>query len=277
MEVADTTKPRAARPMKRVPKKGDKSGQKPLGEAITVPMRLNRYLAASGVASRRKADELIASGQVSVNDQVVTEMGVVVAPGDRVVMNGKTLTPQDYLYILLNKPENTITTVEDDRGRKTVMDLVALPEKHMARIYPVGRLDRDTVGVLLLTNDGELANRLMHPQFEIEKYYLAETAKSVKPSTLEILMDGVELGEDGWAKMDEADYIALPERTKIGIKLHEGKNRQIRRMLEAVGHEVKFLERVRYAGLTVEGLRRGKWRHLTPAEVRQLRKMVKLR
>ncbi|MBN8588592.1 MAG: rRNA pseudouridine synthase [Rhodothermia bacterium] len=264
------------KPMKRVPRKGDKTGQKPLGEPISEAMRLNRFLAVAGVASRRKADEIIAEGFVTVNGELVREMGTLVQPGDIVVMNGKTLTPQHYRYILLNKPENTITTVEDDRGRKTVLDLVALPENNEIRIYPVGRLDRDTVGALLLTNDGELANRLMHPRYQIEKYYLVEADKSVKPSTLETFKEGIML-EEGLAKMDDADYVALPDRTKIGVKLHEGKNRQIRRMFEAAGHEVKYLERVRYAGLTTEGLRRGKWRNLTPSEVRQIRRSVKLR
>ena len=271
-------RPRRAdgRPIKRIPKPGDQTGQKPLGYQIQEPTRLNRFIAQCGVTSRRKADELIASGIVKVNGEVVTELGTIIQPDDRVTLNNKPLTPQPYLYILLNKPMDAITTVEDEKGSRTVMDLVELPDEEKVRLYPVGRLDRDTIGALLITNDGELANRLMHPSYEIEKYYLVETEENVKPSDLEKLKKGIEL-EDGWATMDEVSYLNPDIRNLLGVMLHEGKNRQIRRMIEAIGHQVRALERVRYASLTCAGLRRGRWRHLTPAEVRRIKHMVRLK
>ncbi len=239
-------------------------------------MRLNRYIALSGIASRRGADELIRQGLVRLNGEVVTEFGKKVFPGDEVMVNGEVITPRPYEYILLNKPEDTITTTRDERGRRTVLDLIEDEELKAQGLFPVGRLDRNTTGVLLLTNDGELAHRLMHPRYEVEKLYRVVTAEPVKPHELDKLRKGIPL-KDGLARADEAFYVRPPNHHEIGILLHEGKNRQIRRMLEALGHRVVSLERVNYAGLTLEGVRRGKWRRLFPHEIKRIRKKVKLK
>ncbi len=240
------------------------------------PMRLNKYLSRAGVASRRKADELIAAGRVKVNGSVVTEMGTKVQATDEVAVGGRVISPRGFVYILLNKPTDTITTTDDPQGRQTVLDLLTVDAEEKEGLYPVGRLDRDTTGVLLLTNDGELAHRLMHPRYEIDKLYVVRTKEPVKPHQLEKLQKGVKL-EDGVAAADQAAYVALPDHHQIGLKLHEGRNRQIRRMLEVIGHEVESLERVNYAGLTADGVRRGKWRRLQPHEARRLRNLVKLK
>jgi 23S rRNA pseudouridine2605 synthase len=239
-------------------------------------MRINRYVARAGVCSRRAADKLIEQGRVKVNGSVVTEYSTYVTDADVVEANGRLISPTRHLYLLVNKPKDTIATTDDPGDRRTVMDLVGLPESEKGSLFPVGRLDRDTTGVLLVTNDGVLAHRLMHPRFEIDKLYLVRTRRAVKPHELESLKDGVEL-EDGPAAADEAAYVALPDRHQIGIRLHEGRNRQIRRMFEALGHEVEHLERVKYAGLTVEGVRPGKWRRLEPYEVKRLKRQVNLR
>ncbi|HYE57478.1 MAG TPA: pseudouridine synthase, partial [Rhodothermales bacterium] len=239
------------------------------------PTRLNRYLAQSGVASRRKADELIASGAVAVNGTVVTALGSLVQPGDAVTVQGRPVSPTQHLYLLLNKPDDTITTRSDERGRSTVLDLVDLPEGEKAALFPVGRLDRHTVGVLLLTTDGELAHRLTHPSFEVEKLYIVRTTAPIKPHQLEQLRQGVSL-DDGPARADQAAYVS-DDHHEIGLAIHEGRNRIVRRMMEAIGHEVVFLERVRYADLTTAGVRRGKWRRLSPGEVKRLRRLVGLK
>lgn len=238
-------------------------------------MRLNRFIGRSGYCSRRQADDLIAKGLVKVNGEVVTELGTKVHPGDVVEANGQVLTRSSLVYILLNKPADVITTTRDERGRKTVLDLVTLEAGEGEGLFPVGRLDRHTTGVLLLTNDGELANRLMHPRYEMEKLYLVTTKNPVKPHELAQLRDGLEL-EDGPAHADQVTYAHSEQKTQIGLSIHEGRNRQIRRMMEALGHEVAALERVRYAGLTASGVRRGKWRHLQTHEIRKLKKLVKL-
>lgn len=238
-------------------------------------MRLNRYIARAGIASRRKADELIADGRVRVDGEVVTELGTRVREGQTVEVGGTTISPRGFVYILLNKPEDVITTTDDERGRQTVLDLVRMPESEKAGLFPVGRLDRDTMGVLLITNDGELAHRLMHPSYEIEKLYRVRTKEPVKPHEIDELKRGVPL-EDGTAAVDAIAYLDPSDHRELGMRLHEGRNRQIRRMLEAVGHEVTRLERVNYAGLTTEGVRRGRWRRLTENEVKRLRRLVKL-
>lgn len=239
-------------------------------------MRLNRFIARAGVCSRRKADELIRRGQVRVNGAVADTLGAMVQPGDEVRVGGKLITPRPYVYVLLNKPHDAITTVRDPRGRRTVMDLVELPEGEGEGLFPVGRLDRDTSGVLLLTNDGDLAHRLMHPSYEIEKLYRVETEQPVKPHEIEALRSGVEL-EDGPAAADEVGFVALPDQTVVGLRIHEGRNRQVRRMFEHLGHRVKSLERVAYAGLTTKDVRSGKWRKLRPKEVARLRRAVGLK
>lgn len=255
-------------------KAGPKSAN-PTARVLTEPVRINRYLAQAGVAARRKADEIIAAGHVAINGAVVTELGTIVQPGDRVEVQGRLISPSGHVTILLNKPEDTITTKSDERDRATVLDLVAIPEEEKAALFPVGRLDRDTLGVLLLTTDGDLAHRLTHPSFNVEKLYLVETATSVKPHELALLRQGVAL-DDGEAKADMATYTSDHHR-EIGLSIHEGRNRIVRRMIEAIGHEVVRLERVRYAGLTTEGVRRGKWRRLSDAEVRRLRRLVGLK
>ena len=240
-------------------------------------VRLNKYIAQAGVCSRRKADELIAEGRVKIDGAVVTELGTRVSEGAKVEVGGRVISPRDHYYLLLNKPGRTITTTSDEEDRDTVMDLLdGLPNKDDLGLFPVGRLDRDTVGALLITNDGELANRLMHPRYETEKLYVVKTKEAVKPHEIDQLREGIAL-EDGLAKADRVTYVAPPNHHEIGLQLHEGRNRQIRRMMDVLGHEVVHLERVRYAGLTTEGLRRGKWRRLTPHEVKALRRRLKLR
>lgn len=238
-------------------------------------IRLNKYIARAGVCSRRKADELIEKGQVKVNGTVVTELGTRVKESDEVEVNGRTISPRRHMYILVNKPKDTITTTDDPQDRDTVMELINMPEEEKRGLFPVGRLDRDTTGVLLVTNDGDLAHRLMHPSYVINKFYRVSTRKPVKPHELDRLRKGVIL-EDGEAAADQVAYVALPDHHQVGISIHEGRNRQVRRMFEALGHEIAALERVNYAGLTVEGVRPGKWRRLQEHEIRQLHRQVKL-
>ncbi len=239
-------------------------------------VRINRYISQAGVCSRRKADALIAQGRVKLNGVVVAEPGARVHREDAVEVNGVVLSRKPLEYILLNKPEDTITTRSDENGRRIVFDLLDLPDEEKAALYPVGRLDRNTVGALLLTNDGDLAHRLMHPSFGVEKVYRVRVSAPVKMRDLEQLVKGVEL-EDGPAFADYANYVDADAQNEVLVLLHEGKNRQVRRMMEALNYEVEYLERVSYAGLTTKGIRRGKWRRLTPGEVKRLRKMAKLR
>lgn len=241
---------------------------------LTGEVRLNRFIAQAGLASRRAADAWIAAGRVTVNGERVTELGRRVDPATDVVeVDGRPVQPQALVYILLNKPRDTITTTDDERGRTTVLDL--LDEAARARgVVPVGRLDRHTTGVLLLTNDGELTHRLMHPRYEIEKLYRAETDRKVAPHDLQKLTSGIDL-EDGPARVDQVTYLDAPNR--VALALHEGRNRQVRRMFEALGYAVEKLDRVGFGGLTAGGLRRGEWRHLEPHEVNRLRRSVRLK
>ncbi len=227
-------------------------------------MRLNRYLAHSGVASRREADDLIKAGVVSVNGKIVTELGTKVGPGDRVHYGGQKLSAETKRYVLVNKPKDFITTTDDPRDRRTVMALI--DDACKERLYPVGRLDRNTTGVLLMTNDGDLAKKLTHPSHGAEKIYHVTLDKSVVKADLERLVEGVEL-EDGLASADEANYVEGSSRKEVGIKLHIGRNRVVRRMFATLGYEVIKLDRVVFAGLTKKDLPRGKWRHLTEKEV----------
>ena len=256
-------------------RKGRRSDNEPQAEAEEGG-RLNRYIARAGVCSRRNADGLIDKGLVKINGVVASEYWYQVTPGDVVEVNGRVISPRRHLYLLLNKPKDTITTTSDERGRKTVLDLVALPDEQRAGLFPVGRLDRDTLGVLLLTNDGELAHRLMHPSYEIIKRYVVHTKKAVKPHEIDQLKRGLTL-DDGPARADMAAYVEPSNRHEIGLEIHEGRNRQVRRMLEALGHTVVALERVTYANLNTAGVRRGKWRRLKSHEVRRLRKLVHLK
>src|SRR5438105_3328811 len=225
-------------------------------------MRLNAYLARAGVASRRGADELIRAGRVVVNGQP-GQLNTFVEEGDRVALDGRELEPQALAYVLLHKPEGVVTTAHDPQGRRTVVELV----DHRARVVPVGRLDADTTGALLLTNDGPLAHRLAHPRFGVEKVYEVEVEGEPDEAALAHLRRGVDL-DDGRTAPAEARRIGP---SKLELVLHEGRNRQVKRMCEAVGHPVKRLQRSAYAGLTLEGLEPGAWRELEPSEVKRLR------
>jgi len=232
-------------------------------------IRLNKYIAHCGFCSRRDADDYIAAGKVKVNDEVVTQMGVKVQRSDKVEVEGQTLSLENFVYILLNKPKDTITTTDDPRGRDTVMDKIE--DATGKRVYPVGRLDRHTMGLLILTNDGDLANRLMHPSYQVRKTYEVETERGLKDDELQKLNQGIEL-EDGKA---QAHNIT---RTPDGfvMSIFEGRNRLVRRMVEYFGTEVTKLKRIDYAGLTLDDVRMGRWRYLKEGEINALRKMVKL-
>ncbi len=232
------------------------------------PMRLNKYLAHAGIASRREADELIKNGMVSVNGKVVTEMGYKVNPDDEVRFGGEKIRPEEKVYILLNKPKNYITTTKDERNRKTVMELVKNASK--SRVYPVGRLDRKTTGVLLLTNDGELTEKLLHPKNKVEKIYHVVLDRNLKQSDLQKIREGLKL-DDGMIYVDDVSYIQGAPHSEVGIKIHSGRNRIVRRIFEHLGYNVKKLDRVMFAGLTKKGLERGKWRHLSKKEVNYLK------
>jgi 23S rRNA pseudouridine2605 synthase len=225
-------------------------------------VRLNAYLARAGVASRRKADELIKAGRVTVNGEP-GRLNTFVGPRDRVELDGQELAKEPLAYVLLHKPAGVVTTASDPHGRRTVVDLVA---DHGKRLVPVGRLDADTTGALLLTNDGELAHRLAHPRYEVEKVYEAEVEGEPSDTALARLERGVEL-EDGRTAPAAARLLT---RTRVELAVHEGRKHQVKRMLAAVGHPVRRLHRIRYAGLSVEGLEPGQWRELEPSEVVRL-------
>jgi len=234
-------------------------------------IRLNRYISNSGVCSRRKADELIAAGEISVNGTVVTELGTKVDPAkDEIRHNGERLKREKMVYVLLNKPKDFITTTDDPEDRKTVMHLVAKATKD--RIYPVGRLDRNTTGLLLLTNDGNLADKLSHPRNNVGKMYQVELDKSLSQGDLNKLRFGVQL-EDGFIKPDDISYVQGGSKRDIGIQIHSGKNRIVRRMFEFLGYEAIKLDRVVYAGLTKKDLPRGHWRYLEEREIAQLKRL----
>ena len=247
-------------------KKGD-----PLPTFNEDAVRLNKYLANAGVCSRREADVLIQTGVVSVNGKIVTELGYKIAPEDVIQYDGETINAETKRYVLLNKPKGFITTMDDPRGRKTVMTLVKKACRE--RIYPVGRLDRETTGLLLFTNDGDMAKKLTHPRYQAKKIYHVELNKSVTKEDMEHLMRGVDL-EDGKAKVDEVSYIENGNSTEVGVEIHSGKNRIVRRLFEALGYVVVKLDRVQFAGLTKKDLPRGFYRHLTEQEVSFL-KMTK--
>jgi len=227
-------------------------------------VRLNAYLARAGVASRRGADDLIKAGRVAVNGEP-GQLNTFVASRDRVELDGRRVQLQPLVYVLLHKPAGVVTTARDPRGRRTVIDLVT----HSTRIVPVGRLDADTTGALLLTNDGELAHALAHPRYEVEKVYVAEVEGDLSDEELERLRDGIEL-DDGLTAPAQARRLGAG---RVELLLHEGRKHQVKRMLAAVGHPVTRLHRDRYAGLTLGGLEPGAWRELEPSEVDQLRTM----
>lgn len=236
------------------------------------PIRLNKFLSNSGLCSRRTADQYIAAGRVKVNGTVISELGSQVLPTDQVMVDDKPVSLEAKVYVLLNKPKNCVTTLTDPEGRRTVMDLV-----HNActeRIYPIGRLDRNTTGILLLTNDGDLAVRLMHPAFRKKKIYEVALDKEVTVEHMQMIAQGFEL-EDGEIHADAISYITGQTHDKVGIEIHSGRNRIVRRIFEHLGYRVVHLDRVYYAGLTKKDLPRGRWRYLTPEEVRYLRMGIK--
>lgn len=230
-------------------------------------VRLNKFISNSGICSRREADSYITAGVVSINDTIVTELGTKVYPNDIVKFNGERIKGEEKVYIVMNKPKDFVTTVSDPYAEKTVIGLVQ--DKCKARVYPVGRLDKATTGVLLLTNDGELADKLAHPSFEKKKIYHVFLDKNLKGSDMNELVKGIQL-EDGPINVDEISYID-DDKTQVGVEIHSGRNRIVRRMFEHFGYKVKKLDRVYFAGLTKKNLRRGQWRFLTEQEVAMLK------
>jgi len=236
-------------------------------------IRLNRYISNAGICSRRKADELIIAGVVMVNGVVIDELGAKIDPmKDEIKYNGETLRREKMVYVLLNKPKDYITTTEDPQERRTVMHLVEKATKE--RIYPIGRLDRNTTGLLLMTNDGELADKLSHPRSNISKLYQVELSKSLTQGDLNKIGFGIEL-EDGLIKPDSVSYVAGGSKREVGIQIHSGKNRIVRRIFESLGYEVVKLDRVVYANLTKKDLPRGRWRYLDEKEIIQLKHLIK--
>jgi 23S rRNA pseudouridine2605 synthase len=246
------------RPLKEIPKTGHESDL----------IRLNKYIASTGVCSRREADEFIRAGLVTVNGKLVTEMGVKVSPGDQVKYNGETLREEKKVYILMNKPKDYITTVEDPHAKKTVLELIKGACKE--RVYPVGRLDRNTTGILLLTNDGELTKRLTHPKFEKLKIYHVHLNKNLKHADMDKIASGISL-EDGFIKADSISYADPVDKSQVGIEIHSGRNHIVRRIFESLGYDVSKLDRVYFAGLTKKNLHRGEWRFLTEKEISVLK------
>ncbi len=283
---ADTNRKKKAYP-KQSPKgaisppeyklKKEKSFQKPLKTNAEESeenknselIRLNKFISNAGVCSRREADKLIEAGEITVNGKVITELGYKVNKGDSVKHNNKVLKREKMVYVLLNKPKDFITTTSDPEDRRTVMQLVANACEE--RIYPVGRLDRNTTGLILLTNDGDLAKKLSHPSHMVKKLYQVDVDKPVTDEDFLKIQAGVTL-EDGVAKVDELAFVT-PDNKSLGLEIHIGRNRIVRRIFESLGYEVVKLDRVMYAGLTKLDLPRGNWRYLTEKEVRKLKYM----
>ncbi len=248
-------------PIKKNTQRGNNSQESKL-------IRLNKYIANSGICSRRDADIYIAAGSVTVNDKPVTEMGYKVKPTDVVKFDGKVITPEKKEYILLNKPKGFITTTKDEKGTRTVMELVSKASK--TRLVPVGRLDRNTTGLLLFTNDGDLAKKLTHPKHGVRKIYHVVLDKNLKSDDFKKIEEGLIL-EDGPIHVDEISYIENASKKEVGVKLHSGRNRIVRRIFEHLGYQVIKLDRVVFAGLTKKDLPRGHWRFLTEQEIINLR------
>jgi 23S rRNA pseudouridine2605 synthase len=239
----------------------------------TEQMPLNKFVSHAGICARREAAELVKQGKVKVNGNVVYEPGFKVSPGDKVQVNGKQVFLQkNFVYILINKPKDYITTAKDPEGRKTVFEIIKHATKE--RVYPVGRLDRNTTGVLLMTNDGELAQKLTHPSFEVKKVYEVKLDKPFTKKDFETVLNGVTL-EDGFVKADALAYADAKDKSIIGIEIHSGRNRIVRRLFEHLGYDVKNLDRVMFANLTKKNVDRGKWRFLSEKEVRLLKYMNK--
>lgn len=232
-------------------------------------IRLNKYLANAGICSRREADDLIASGVVQVNGKTITEMGFRVKSTDVIRYGGQTLKKERLVYLILNKPKDYVTTVDDPQKRRTVLELVQ--DACRERIYPVGRLDRSTTGLLMFTNDGELTKKMTHPRYGVRKIYHVELDKPLKRSDMDIIAEGIEL-EDGPIKVDEISYVGDgSDKKEVGIEIHSGKNRVVRRIFESLGYNVRKLDRVMFGPLTKKDLSRGRWRFLTDAEVGMLK------
>lgn len=245
-------------------RKGNKSEKSRPSGTSRPGVRLNKFLADAGVASRREADNLIKTGLVEINGEVVTQMGYKVLPEDEVKFNGSLLTPEKKVYLVLNKPKGFITTVSDPKARKTVMELVANAGNE--RIYPVGRLDRQTTGVLLFTNDGDMAKKLTHPSHGARKIYDVTLDKKLSQTDYHKIEDGLEL-EDGPIKVDQISFVEGKSKNHVGVILHSGRNRIVRRIFEHLGYNVTKLDRVWFAGITKKGLSRGQWRKLTQKEI----------
>ena len=260
-------KPSKSRTASRPNPKESKGGYKG-GKETSELIRLNKYLANAGLCSRREADTLIAAGNVSVNGKTVTEMGYKVKSGDTVKFDGRLISPEKKEYVLLNKPKNFITTTRDEKGRRTVMELITNASN--SRVVPVGRLDRNTTGLLLFTNDGDLAKKLTHPKHNIRKIYHVELNKMLRSDDFKKIASGLNL-DDGPIQVDEISFVTNKSKKEVGVKIHSGRNRIVRRIFEHLGYEVVKLDRVVFAGLTKKDLPRGHWRHLTQQEVINLR------
>ena len=245
-------------------KPGRPEGKKPAGDQV----RLNKFIAAAGICSRREADQLISAGLITVNGRSVTELGSKVNPGDEVKYNGERIRTERKVYLVLNKPKDYVTTTDDPKERKTVMVLIRDACKE--RVYPVGRLDRNTTGVLLFTNDGELAKKMTHPSSNKKKIYHVFLNKAISAGDMNKLAEGVTL-EDGFMQPDALSYASSENKREVGLEIHSGKNRIVRRMFEAVGYRVDKLDRVYFGGLTKKNLPRGKWRLLTDKEINMLK------
>lgn len=243
--------------------------QTPDSRLQTKQMPLNKFIAHSGVCSRRDAAEIIKSGKVKVNNVLVVEPGYKVSPSDEIKLNGKKIhLEKNLVYILLNKPKDFITTTEDPEGRKTVLDLIK--KATTDRVYPIGRLDRNTTGVLLITNDGELSQKLSHPRNEIRKIYAVTLDRPLEKKDFEKIMNGVML-DDGPALVDSMAFTDAKDKKQLGVEIHSGRNRIVRRIFEHLGYDVRNLDRVMFAGLTKKNVDRGKWRYLSEKEIRELK------
>lgn len=260
-----SSKPKDRREFQRPEKRVSKGRAKTTGSE---EMRLNRYIANAGVCSRREADKYIQAGVVTVNGKTVTELGVKVKPEDDVRFDGRRLNPEQKVYLLLNKPKGFVTTTEDPHAERTVMDLVE--NACSERIYPVGRLDKTTTGLLLFTNDGDLSKKLTHPGHKMKKIYQVSLDKPVTKNHILQIAEGVEL-DDGMIAADAVSYIHPDDKTEVGIEIHSGKNRVVRRIFENLGYRVKKLDRVYFAGLTKKRLPRGKFRFLSKNEIQFLK------
>ncbi len=245
-----------------------KNKKRPAKKADSELIRLNKYIANAGICSRREADTFIAAGLVSVNGKPVTQLGTIINKADNVKYNGTLIKSEKPVYIIMNKPKNTLTTAKDDRGRLTVRDIIGRKVKE--RIYPVGRLDKDTTGVLILTNDGAMTLKLTHPKHLKKKIYHVFADKNITQEDIHKMAAGFEL-EDGFTKFDAINYSNMDSKREVGVELHSGKNRIVRRMFEHLGYRVEKLDRVYFAGLTKKSLRRGYWRHLTDLELAVLK------